>query len=941
MAFAEDLRRLIDRLKETIDLHDLAEKLGLERPGGASGNYRSPGHKDDSPSLSIFPAKFGTAFKDHSDPDKRGDCVALYQYVMGGEAVAAVKALCEMYTIPYDIGRERSDEPKREKSMAEYIAEKCLAAPLAVKQYLVEQRGILDWVVDKAIQARAVGWNDWRSSKVPEGSPGHGGPAAAFIVKTLNPGHIMAVDLRYADAALNGGVKTQCQGEKDGYGWTSDIRRLKAARTVYVVESPINALSLECVIRGDEAAYAIRGVGNVENIDWTWARGKQVIVVFDNDEPFPEFRDDGKRHPQAGIRPGLKAAWALHERLTALDVSALLVDQADWEVNDCNDFIKPGGPGLEKLKRAVRKLEQCAIPGLAWNYEDMFGPLSGKRRLYLPFHHDQKYWRFRVRPDFTSFVSKVEKDDEAGGMPKIDLKEVAGFRIAAISRLELQGDRSTLTGDPDQQPTTRYSVSVQTTRGGPKLVRKVFDDDSLHNIERWKRMGPVWDQSNFLRLVNIMECGCDIGARRAVNFVGLCWRDGELAVNEGPDCYFEDPTYQCRYHNLIFPSTQRSNAKRVIEAFHETFKENQALMLLTWALGAHLKAFIRFWPHAKMEADKGSGKSTLIGRLSGAIAMASLSGQTLKTEYRMVNSVAFTSQPVCWEEFSRLNDLQRKLALDLLQETYQFQETTRSQKSFLLSAPVLIAGEDAPVEDIAEKLVRFRLNKAKQGPELPFDLPQFPVRQWLEFLAEIPANQVRETLVKSRELLTRHSAVTNAQRIVENYAALLTAWKLLAEFSGLPIEFGGMLRSIVTEMNEYLKDSKGERHPWVWILQTLLAEIAQGAYEPPHVFTWIEGRRDAGIHLAIRTSDVMHYIRTKPALKSIWEQLPVKSDRVLKRQLQQADVLATSDDGSVMEIERMYGRHSSRRVGHMVAISLRKIEEYGLHAVLPPEDDIR
>lgn len=929
MAFSDDLRRLIDRLKENIDLHDLAEKLGLERPGGENGNYRSPGHKDSSPSLSIFPAKFATGFKDHSDPDKRGDCVALVQYVEGGDAVAAVKRLCELYAIPYDIDRAKPDEPRREKSTAEYIAEKCLAAPLAAKQYLVEQRGILDWVVDKAIAARAVGWNDWRSNKVAEGNVGHGGPAVAFLVKTLNPGHLVAVDLRYADATLNGGVKTQCQGEKDGYGWTSDVRRLRAAKRVFVVESPINALSLECVIRQDEAAYAIRGVGNVENIDWSYFRGKQLIGCFDNDEPFPTHKEDGRPHPQAGIRPGLKAAWALHERLTAQDISLLLVDQVEWPVNDVNDFIKPGGPGLEALKKAVKVLEKCAIPGL--HYEEM----AGKRRLYLPGHHWVKYENFRVQPDFTSYWGTKQGRDANGDPVEVPFyKDLAGFRIAAISRLELQGDRSTLTGDPDQQPTTRYSVSVQTQRGGAKLMRKVFDDENLHNIERWKRLGPVWDQSNFLRLVNLMECGCDIGARRAVNFVGLCWRDGELAVNEGPDCYFEDPIYQCRYHNLIFPTGQASTAKRVIEAFHETFKENQALLLLTWALGSHLKAFLRFWPHAKMEADKGSGKSTLIGRLAGSIAMASLSGQTLKTEYRMVNSVAFTSHPVCWEEFSRLNDLQRKLALDLLQETYQFQETTRSQKSFLLSAPVLIAGEDAPVEDIAEKLVRIRLHKSKQGPEMPFDLPQFPVRQWLKFLAEIPPEQVRKALVGCRDFLNRHSAVTNAQRIVENYAALLTGWRLLAEFAGLPMEFGGVVRSIVTEMNEYLADSKGERHPWVWIVQTLLAEIAQGSYEAPHIFTTIDDEE----FLAIRTSDVMHHIRTRPALKSIWEQLPVKSDRVLKRQLVQAGVVAVNADGEPVNVERTW--KLDKRVGHMTAISLEKIKEYGLHAVLPALEDV-
>lgn len=928
MAFPEELRRLIDRLKEQIDLHDLADKLGLERPGGASGNYRSPGHKDASPSLSLFPAKFATGFKDHSDPDKKGDCVALVQYVEGGDAVAAVKRLCDLYSIPYDIGRDQpADAPRREKSTAEYIAEKALAAPLAAVEYLVKERGILDHVARRAVEARSVGWNDWRSTKTPEGNIGYGGPAIAFIVKTLNPGHVVAVDLRYADPALNGGVKTQCQGEKDGYGWTSDARRLKAAKKVFVVESPINALTLECVIRKDEAAYAIRGVGNVENIDWSWARGKQLIGVFDNDEPFPAFREDGKRHAQAGIRPGLKAAWALHERLTTLDISFLMIDQVDWSLNDVNDYIKPGGPGIDALKKAMGILEKCAIPGL--HYETM----AGKKRLYLPGHHWAKYQMFRVQPDLTSvWIEKDYKDEDGQIKQRGFHKELAGFRVAAISRLELQGDRSTLTGDPDQQPTTRFSVSVQTTRNGAQLMRKVFDDDNLHNIERWKRFGPVWDQSNFLRLVNILECTADIGSRKAVNFVGLCWRNGYLSVNEGPDCYFEDPTYQCRYHNLMFPSGPSGNARRVIEAYRETFKENQALMLLVWALGSHLKAFLRFWPHAKMEADKGSGKSTLIGRLSGSIAMASLSGQTLKTEYRMVNSVSFTSHPVCWEEFSRLNDNQRKLALDLLQETYQFQETTRSQKTFLLSASVLIAGEDAPVEDIAEKLVRFRVNKDKQGLEMPYDMPQFPVRQWLQYLADVPAEQVRKTLVASREFLNKHSSVTNAARIVENYAALLTAWKLLSEFAELPIDHGGMVRSIVTEMNEYLTDSKGERHPWVWIMQTLLSEIAQQTFEAPHVFSY----HDGDLHLMFRPSDVMHHIRTRPALKSIWEQLPVKSDRVFKKQLVQAGVVAMTDDGEALAVERMF---RMKRVGHMTAISLKKIEEFGLHAVVPQQID--
>lgn len=937
MAFSDDLRRVIDRLKGRIDLHDLADKLGLERPGGRTGNYRSPHHTDKTPSLSIFPAQFGTGWKDHSSPDDRGDCVALYQYVHGGETVAAVRALCEMYDVPFDVERT-PQKPAAEKSRAEHIADKVRATnPAPARQWLIEQRGLLPAVVDRAIQGGAVGFNDYRSLRVAEGQFGHCGPAAVFVVRSLNPGHVMAVDMRYIDPALNGGTKTSCQGEKDGYGWTSDVRRLRAARTVYVVESPINALSLECVIRHDEAAFATRGTGNVENIDFSFLRGKQVVAAFDNDEPFPAVDGKGRPHPQAGVRPGLTAAWRLHERLTALDISVLLLDQSEWQVNDLNDFLTTTGLGIDKLRTAVRKLEQCAIPGLHWNYEDMFGPVKGRRRLCLPFHHDQKYWRFRVRPDFTFHITvKMGKDNDEGGevKPDIEFKDVAGFRIASISRLELQSDRSTLTGDPDQMPTTSYSASVQTTRGGAKLSRQVFDDTNLHNIDRWKRFGPVWDMPNFLRLVNILECGCEIGARKAVNFVGLCWKDGVLAVNEGPDCYFQDPQYQCRYHSLIFPSGPKGNARRVLEAYQQTFANNQALFMLTWALGGHFKAVFRFWPHAKMEADKGSGKSTLIGRLCGTIGMSSLSQQTLKTEYRMVNSIAYTTHPVCWEEFSRLNDMQRSLAINLLQETYQFQETTRAQKPMLLSGPVLIAGEDVPVEDIAEKLVRFRLNKAKQGAMLPLDLPQFPVRQWLEFLASVPPEQVRRALDESREFLNRNAAVANAQRIVENYAAMLTAWKYLAEFAGLPVEFAGMARSIVAEMNDYLHDAEGERHPWIWIMQTLLAELASGAFESPAVFTLIDNQ----VHLAVRTSDVMHHIRTKPALRGIWDQLPVKSDRILKRQLVQAGVVAMKDGETPLELEKMW---HSKRVSHLTAISVDRIREFGLHAVLPPIEDIR
>ena len=37
---------------------------------------------------------------------------------------------------------------------------------------------------------------------------------------------MVAVDIRYAEPELNGGVKTQCLGSKEGHDWTSDLVRL-------------------------------------------------------------------------------------------------------------------------------------------------------------------------------------------------------------------------------------------------------------------------------------------------------------------------------------------------------------------------------------------------------------------------------------------------------------------------------------------------------------------------------------------------------------------------------------------------------------------------------------------------------------------------------------------------------------------------------------------
>lgn len=855
---------------------------------------------------------------------KGGDIFHFAEGVQKLERPAALRAIARFagYDLPERSAPGAPPAPPRERSRAEYIADKCAADVRQAVAYLVEQRGIDEEVAQRAALARSIGWNDYRSTKVAEGAVGHGGPAFATIVRSLNPGHVMAVDLRYLNPDLNGGVKTMTQGQKEGYGWTSDVKRLMRAETVYFCESAVNALSIESAkLPGRSAAFAIRGAGNAGNVPLAWMRGKQAIIVPDNDAP----GDDG-------YCVGMKAAWLLHERLTALDVSCLFVDTADWgtpdEVNDINDLLQASSP--EELRRALWKLEPWLIPGMQGDggRDDLFeNKQLGRRRVYLPTHHYSAYWRFRVKPDFTSCISSIEKGQD-GQPPRIDFKELAGFRVAAISRVEIQSATATMTGDEDTMPRTQFSVSVQTARHGARLVRKTIDDEKLHNVDLWKRFGPVWDQSRFLRMVNILENAAHIGARKAANFVGLCWKDGALVVNEGPDCYFSEPEKQCPYSNLTFPTGSKDDARKVVEAYHATFSNNSATQLLVWGLGGHLKAILGFWPHLVLQANKGAGKSTLIKRLERTIAFTMLSGQSTESAYRLLTSVSHTSHPVGWEEISARKQLTIDAAVALLQESYQYTVTRRGTEmtEYLSSAPVLLAGEDVPAASLTGKVVRASL-RAK-GALMPDSLPRFPVRTWLDWLAESRPDHVREkyeeTLGWCRKVSRAPENDDGADRMVKNYAALMLAWRLLSEFCGLPPEFGNFGRDTMAEMNAHISSTDAERHPWVWIMEKFAGELAAGRYNGPVRFESVDG---VGEVVFLRTSDVMHHISSAPTMRDFYNSLPVKSDRVFKKQMVEAEVVAT-------EGERTVG---TKRYSRMVGLSLPRLEAFGVYLPRPDE----
>lgn len=909
----------IEQLKLRINLHELAERLGLKRaPGGDKALYHSPKHEDKSPSLSILQdhPKHGTCWKDHSSGEG-GSCVDLVIYVRGGTVGEAMRWLHEAFGIAFD--KPEAKEQER-KGKLDYIADRCLADRERAREYL-KGREICDAALDAAIATRSLGFNDWTSQQISSGNVGYGGPAAAFIVRTQETGQIVAIDMRYLDPAANGGVKTQTQGAKDGHGWTADWRKLKRAHRVVVVESAVNALSVDtCGIPGT-ASFAVRGIGNVQHIDFSFLQDKQVVICFDNDEPIEE----GK--PRAGHRPGPEAAWALHERLTAMNISAMLVDQAHWSadladgsteqkpINDVNDYLRLRG--AKKLALALETYEHWLIPGLAGD-----SSVKGKKRVFLPSHDFAQYWKFRLKPDFTNYVAKMNKEEGAEAETPV-IVDLAGFRIASLSRVSVASATSTMTGDPDQSPTVYFAVSVQTPRHGAKLIRKVMLDDQLHNVDQWGKFGPIWSPAPFKRMVNILERTAHLGARHAANFVGLAWRDGQLIVNEGPDCYFTEADKQCPYHNLTFPSGPTTDARKVVNAYQETFRQNAATIPLVWSLGGHLKALLGFWPHMTVQADKGAGKSTLIKRLERTLAFTMFSGQSLQTEFRLLTSISHTSHPVGWEELSaRRQDVIDK-AVGLLQENYQYTVTRRGtdMTEYLLSAPVMLAGEDVPVRSLLGKLVRTTLT-GKKGPMMPDDVPRFPLRQWLEFLASLNRLEVLAKYRELRDYSLRRSRASGsddgAMRMAGNYAAVLLAWGYLCEFAGMDRDEGDFPKDLLAEMNTHIAETSADREPWVWIMETALSEIDAGNFKHPYAFDVIEGEEC----LLVRTSHIMDHIAHSSSLREKWNGLPVKSDRVFKKQIQSAGVI-------VGEKEHERTIHN-KRVNYLSAVSVDRMKNFGL-----------
>ena len=93
----------INTLKSDIDIHQVAERLGLQRDG-SKGNYRAPGREDKHHSLSLHKqGQYGQGWKDHAT-GSGGTTIDLVLYAEAAEDfMSAARLLGGWFGLPAPI----------------------------------------------------------------------------------------------------------------------------------------------------------------------------------------------------------------------------------------------------------------------------------------------------------------------------------------------------------------------------------------------------------------------------------------------------------------------------------------------------------------------------------------------------------------------------------------------------------------------------------------------------------------------------------------------------------------------------------------------------------------------------------------------------------------------------------------------------------------------
>ncbi len=962
---------MISQIKQ-IPIVDIAENLlRLNKGLGTAKNgkdilFHGPHGNENTPSLSLSPSK--NIFHDFSTGES-GDQINLVAYVNRVDVGEAVRIIATHYNIQ----AEKKSFQKQEKTLVDYIAQKALqnARNEAISQpfldYLTQKRKIDLGVIKHGIQKAVLGFSDYTAPAKSPGQAGYGGNSLVFIVK--NQHKTIAVDMRYLIPKDNGGIKTQCQGDKQGLYWTIDPYKLRSAKVVYVVESVINALSIESCHLPYAAAIATLGTTNIDYINWQQFAGKQIIIAFDKDRPGNQ-----------GKFPGQEAGWKLYELLSNQGLISLLLDQDKWHhkgiVDDHIDaYIKENEKrrieytklledeeakaqyrskirniltnygvdindillwhGKKSLKTALENRQRGLIQGVYYKK----GVLA--QRLHLPFIDYKAYKKYRVHPEHTIFQKEVKSKDKDTGDEITDIvdMDVCGFRIAGMKKVKVVSYSSASTGMPDNMTTDIYAAQVQSRTSPTELIEKVLAT-GIHDLKAWeKNFGAVLNANFFKRALTILESTAQANTIRVANIVGLAWLDGKLVANDKNSTFFVDANKQCgAYGNLVFNAGNRQDCAKILEKYKDLYNNNSALIMLTWTLCSHFKLFTGFYPHLMIGADKGSGKSTIIEMIGKTCPLKKFAINEMNP-YRLRVISSGSSFPVALDEFSNASPAKRIEVVSHMQNTYTKNETVAGADAlqYLTFSPALIGSEDiGGLDNVLSKTVKVTFPMKARGRL--FDaaaVPQWPLKEWMEYLAHISRDQFKQAYKEAAQFCQSKSSTSDAtsERMLKNYTLLLLAWRYVADFAGIMREAWGVEESIIREMNGHIASTDADREPWVKVIEKLLTDIDAGKYPHKHTIDeFAEGENDHKHQcFVIKLSEVMDYFNNTPDLREFRQSLPITSKNALKIQLHNKEMLLRKGNGEPRIVHPYIGEGDGRkRVHNFVAMPAYKLLNYGL-----------
>ncbi|MBF0108029.1 MAG: toprim domain-containing protein [Magnetococcales bacterium] len=796
------------KLKESIDLHDLANRLGLQRQKEGE-NYRAPWREDKKPSLSVFAD--GRKWKDHGSAEG-GDCIDLVKRVKGVDTQEAMRFLHELYGFPFD--RPANDPP--DQANHENAAIKIWTKTKNHKnlhfsaQYLTETRKLpADRVT--SWQGQSFGYSDWSPSK---GNAKEHGPAVTFPVVNKD-GVVTAVNMRYLEEGHE--PKMRFLGEASGGFFIPDLA-IRKAPIIWLVESPIDALTLTAA---GCPAMAFLSVSMAGAFPFSWLKDHQRLMILADNDP-----------------PGMKAAATLYHRAISGGVT---VQWVEWiqDFKDPNDALQ-AGKSLEQIRTWANKADTSMFPA---------------KDVFVPTHEFGRLNHFICYLDTTEYHRETEDGPE--------YKPVAGFRVYRLDPIIIHHPATAI--DPSDSGNSARKVLVAYRRTDSNVIqRRVIGSEDISSSNVLQKLGHLHNARQMALLLQTL--GRDQRhSQESVGVIGLVHVGGKLQLMDAKNSHLTDE--ECVYHRLHIPSAPPGSARGILEQVDGLMKQHLGVIQLGWFLGSLMKVFLGFWPHLVIGGHSGSGKTVIAGIMQKLIGFDLKESSELQTPYRRMKAISNHLYPVLFDEISRIDPKDCDDFVNLMHVSYRASVRHHGMKGvFLVAAPVCLIGQDNPITDAAinTKIVQFDMDGMKNEVGMFTPKTPFPVREWAHFLMDrwdkVKANERLKIHTQSLfKHLKRDPSDTNIGRLVDNYAALQFALEEVFTFSGYTND--AVWQTVVDLMNQHLVETALVRRESLAIMEKLAEEITlANRHETPIPF--LVDEKEGG-RLFIHTATILPFLEKR------------------------------------------------------------------------------